>query len=310
MQAILPEPNMLEQMSPWRTNFRQTEPGAMQTRVKARSGRILSILEISMNRAVHQQGSAPPDTLSFGFSLSEGDFRWRGAEMQNERFLTFGGNDGFEGLTDSAFHGITFSVGNAELEALAVRMGLPVDDKLRLSGVFNPAQSPHDIQCLIQKALGHLQSDDQISMDVNDEEDMLAIFLHLAAHTNHHKDRSTGHERARAARLALEFMEANAENNVPISRICEAANVSLRTLHRAFHEVCGIGPKAYYLRMRLGLFRRALLDKGRIGGVSDAANQLGFWHLGQLARDYRAQYGELPSQTIDGYKLGTVAHGS
>ena len=310
IEAILPEPNMLEQMSPWQTNFHQIEPGAMQTRVKARSGRLLSLLEISMNRSVHQQGSAPPDTLTFGFSLSDGDFRWRGAEMKKENFLTFGGKDGFEGLTDRAFHGVTFSVANTDLEILAERLGLPIDDRLRSSGIFDPAQGPDDIQCLTEKALKYLKSDGQIAMDVNDEEDMLATFLHLAADTSHHKDRCTGHDRTRAVRLALEFMEENAEHNIPISRICEAANVSLRTLHRAFHEVCGIGPKAYFLRMRLGLLRRALLNQDRIGGVSDAANQLGFWHMGQLARDYRAQYGELPSQTTGGYRLETVAHGS
>jgi AraC-like DNA-binding protein len=30
----------------------------------------------------------------------------------------------------------------------------------------------------------------------------------------------------------------------------------------------------------------------------DAAARWGFWHLGQFSRDYKGQFGELPSQTL------------
>nr|WP_319949502.1 helix-turn-helix domain-containing protein [uncultured Shimia sp.] len=297
IQAILPEPNMIEQVSPWRMNFKQIEPGVMETRVKVRSGGMLTLLEISMNRAVHQQGSAPPNTLTFGVSLSGGEFRWRGAEMQKESFLTFGTNDGFEGITDRAFHGLTYSVSIADLEALAVRIGLPVDDKHRSSGVFAPDQGPQSVQYLAKKALRYLQSDNQMAIDVNGEEEILTLFLNIAAHTSQHEDHSKSHVRARALRLALEFMEENAEHNVSISKVCETSGTSLRTLNRAFHEAFGIGPKAYYLRLRLGLLRRALLESAPTSLVSDSANSLGFWHMGQLAHDYRVNFGELPLET-------------
>jgi AraC family ethanolamine operon transcriptional activator len=32
--------------------------------------------------------------------------------------------------------------------------------------------------------------------------------------------------------------------------------------------------------------------------VSDAANNRGFWHLGQFANDYEGLFGELPSDTL------------
>ncbi|SHJ02779.1 Helix-turn-helix domain-containing protein [Shimia gijangensis] len=297
MQAALPDPNLIEKMSPWRMRFRQIEPGPMQTCVKVRSGSILTLLEISMNKAVHQQGLAPPGTLTFGVSLSHNPFRWHGANMQNKRVLTFGNEGGFEGLTSHTFHGLTFSVDNSEIDALSDRLGISIDDRIRSCGVFEPALAGGAVQTLSETTLSYLKPIGGSDMGLNEEEQLLAFFLQLVAPPNQQKDRSTGRQRARAVRVALDFMESHIGENVPISRICESAGVPQRTLNRAFHDQCGVGPKAYYLRMRLGLLRRVLLEQKGFGRVSDAANQYGFWHMGQLARDYQAQFGELPSQT-------------
>lgn len=297
-EVSLPEPNLIAKMSPWSMNFRQLEPGPMQTSIRVREGRIVSLLEISMNRGIHQQGAVPPGTLSFGVPMSRNSVRWQGMKVQEGSFLTFGGNSGFEGISDRDFHGVTFSVADTAIEALADRMGLPLDNTVRSSGVLRPPSDGVDLSALVRKtALRFLNPSRLEGMDPCAEEEMLANFLYAAASEHDLEDRSPGHQRARAVRIALEFMERYTEENVPISRICEASGVSVRTLNRAFRDKFGIGPKAYFLRMRLGLLRRSLIESDGSGLVTDMANQLGFWHMGQLARDYRAQFGELPSQT-------------
>lgn len=80
-------------------------------------------------------------------------------------------------------------------------------------------------------------SDEGIAMDLGDEEEVLANFLQVASTPSQQNDSSTGHQRARALRLGLEIMEANVEENIQISRICEISGVSLRTLSRAYREV-------------------------------------------------------------------------
>lgn len=32
--------------------------------------------------------------------------------------------------------------------------------------------------------------------------------------------------------------------------------------------------------------------------IADLANDMGFWHMGQFAKDYRSFFGELPSETL------------
>ena len=48
------------------------------------------------------------------------------------------------------------------------------------------------------------------------------------------------------------------------------------------------------------------IDRSRIAiggasagaGVAEVASRWGFWHMGQLAADYRQLFGELPSETL------------
>jgi AraC family ethanolamine operon transcriptional activator len=48
--------------------------------------------------------------------------------------------------------------------------------------------------------------------------------------------------------------------------------------------------------VRLNGVRREL--RSTAATVQDAAARWGFWHLGQFSRDYKRQFGELPSQTL------------
>jgi len=34
--------------------------------------------------------------------------------------------------------------------------------------------------------------------------------------------------------------------------------------------------------------------------IADLANEWGFWHMGQFAKDYQRQFGELPRDTLRG----------
>jgi glycine/D-amino acid oxidase-like deaminating enzyme len=65
---------------------------------------------------------------------------------------------------------------------------------------------------------------------------------------------------------------------------------------RTFVDEYGVAPKAYLLARRLAGTRRDL-RRGVGGSVGDVARDWGFWHMGQLAADYRRHFGELPSDT-------------
>ncbi len=103
--------------------------------------------------------------------------------------------------------------------------------------------------------------------------------------------------RRRALNRGLDFIEGNLTNTVTISDICSYAAASERTLEYAFKEYCGVTPKAYLNARRLHAFRDAL-RRSDAASVSSVAGEFGYWHMGKLAGDYRATFGELPSETL------------
>lgn len=70
-------------------------------------------------------------------------------------------------------------------------------------------------------------------------------------------------------------------------------------LHRCFVEIYGCPPYELLRAYRLTSARERLLDREeRIGLVKEVAFSFGFKNTGRFAADYRARFGENPSDTL------------
>ena len=81
--------------------------------------------------------------------------------------------------------------------------------------------------------------------------------------------------------------------------LAKNAGVSERTLRSMCLEYFGVGPQRYIYLHRLTLARKALVAANPVGTkVAAIASRLGFWHLGRFSSQYRALFGELPSESL------------
>lgn len=102
----------------------------------------------------------------------------------------------------------------------------------------------------------------------------------------------------RQVKRAQDFIRENAALPIALSDIAEASGVGARALQVAFKRSYGISPMHALTRERL---RRARLDLERREAqtsVTDVALRWGFSHLGRFSADYRAEFGELPRETL------------
>ena len=84
-----------------------------------------------------------------------------------------------------------------------------------------------------------------------------------------------------------------------VGELCAACEVPRRTLNRAFQNALGMGPATYLRRLRLNRARRVLQEeKYGLTSVTDVALDLGFWHLGRFAEQYKELFGESPHETL------------
>lgn len=78
--------------------------------------------------------------------------------------------------------------------------------------------------------------------------------------------------------------------------IARQVGVSVRTVHDTVHRFTGMSLHRYLRLRRLWLVRQRLREGTH--SVKACALAFGFWHLGDFARSYRAEFGETPSQTV------------
>jgi AraC-like DNA-binding protein len=102
-------------------------------------------------------------------------------------------------------------------------------------------------------------------------------------------------------RRAEEFIRAHASEPITFEDVVAAAGASSRSLHAAFRKYRGTTPMRLLKRHRLDLARRQLLSSRHSGeSVTNVALNCGFMHLSRFASEYKACFGESPSQTRRG----------
>ena len=98
-------------------------------------------------------------------------------------------------------------------------------------------------------------------------------------------------------RIAEEYIEAHWNEAITIEKLVEITNVSARALFRSFRRSRGYSPMAFAKMVRLQRAREMLAAADENTTVVGVAFACGFGSLGHFARDYRAAFGELPSET-------------
>ena len=107
---------------------------------------------------------------------------------------------------------------------------------------------------------------------------------------------------ARSLRRAKDYIHAHLDRPLTLADMARQACVSPRTLEGVFKRHGELSPLAYARRQRLqaahAALQRAAWD-GRGQSVTDVALAHGFVHMGRFSAQYRAQFGCLPSQTLN-----------
>lgn len=107
--------------------------------------------------------------------------------------------------------------------------------------------------------------------------------------------------RVRYVLAARDYIESHLAEPLGLETLARVTGVSPRTLEYAFREVFDVTPLRYIKTRRLDAARRRFLaaENPQLT-VTDVALDYGFHHFSYFSRDYHAQFGEYPSQTLSG----------
>lgn len=216
---------------------------------------------------------------------------------------------GSPGLPAELHVGPEFEEVTVQMEASAVRralvglIGAEVDGDL----VFEPVldfENPVNrlwrrlLQFLIDEVETH---DAGLPLAALGEIEQALIVMFLKA--NRHRFSSLLHKQRpgaapRQVRLAEEYIEAHWDQPITVELLAQLTDVSARSVFDSFRKSRGYSPMAFVKQVRLRHARRMLLAPEDDTTVANVAFVCGFGNLGNFAKDYRAAFGELPSNTL------------
>lgn len=100
--------------------------------------------------------------------------------------------------------------------------------------------------------------------------------------------------------LVMNYIRAHPQEDLNLERLATISGVSGRTLQSSYRKHRGITPMEDVRIVRLLCAREDLLRSDFRGPktVTDIAMKWGFYHCGRFSAYYKAQFGELPSETL------------
>jgi AraC-like DNA-binding protein len=108
-----------------------------------------------------------------------------------------------------------------------------------------------------------------------------------------------------AVQRAVDLLEQHPEEQWSMVRLSSEAHLSVRSLQEGFRRELDETPMAYLKSLRLRRARRALAEaSAEDTTVKAVAVSCGLMHAGRFAAEYRAAFGESPSETLHRSHLG------
>ena len=131
------------------------------------------------------------------------------------------------------------------------------------------------------------------------EQSLIVAFLCLSRHSYRELlDRPSRAGAPWQVQRAEAYIEANWNKALTVEKLCEEVGTSARSIFATFSRARGYSPMAFLKSVRLRHARTRLNAPDADTTVTEIALVCGFQNMGHFAKDYRDEFGELPSVTL------------
>ena len=289
----------------WQIDFTQLGPPKGKSVVSLIRSTNLGVCHFQFNANYDQRLHAQPGYYSFGLPDPETTgVTVHGRTANSGAIIVFPHEYEAYGASPSGFHGYGIQIKANYFEAIAETIfQMPLRSLMPAAGVYalTDVQFRH-LRWELQKWQQMTASTKPASESIlAHHQEAMAIAL-LSGLSHSVVADGTQHLKSdRSIKLVLDYVNDSPSDEITAVELCMLANCSQRWLEQSFKARFGVTPKAYVKYLRLARLRQDLLESSHDESqtIFDLASAYGFWHMGQLAADYRKVYGELPSATLE-----------
>ena len=289
----------------WRAEFTQLGPAERASMINLVHSDNAGICHFEFNSKFDQRMYVLPGYYSFGL-LEANTTRAmvQGKTAPPGALVAFPRQDEAHGVSSAGFHGNGIHFKGTYLEAIAetvfrtpLRFLVP---KARIYSLNGPLLSRLQGELYKWRQMAEPDFRNTTTLLAHREEALAITILNgLRLSADIHETPFMSSDKV--VKLVLDYVHSEAPEEITAVEMCTLANCSQSWLEHSFKKRFGVTPKKYLKYLRLSRLRDNLLNPNEIDGrtVIELASVYGFWHMGQLAADYRNVYGELPSDTLN-----------
>jgi AraC-like DNA-binding protein len=289
----------------WDMDFRQIEPGLLNARAVGFGHAGIMVMRVELNSSFHQLGSPPSGFQTFGLPDKEsGTLRWSGAETPPGVLINFSYEEELDCVNQGPMGGYVFSFSEDTLNRASETLGLDSGfiGSIQENRFWAPHGNEHEQLRQVLRAL------ERVAVCDGDEgleqwgevfnTDLVTLVVRILAMDSSAARLVAPSFRLAALSRALKILSEHDQPSLSIEALCTMVGASWATLERAFKDEFGMAPKQYIKSKRLSAVKSELIKTGPDAVISNVAHHWGFQHMSSFAKDYRKQFGELPSETL------------
>jgi len=247
-----------------------------------------------MNRKILQNGIGASGFTTFLLTDNlEEDLYWRKKKLNGNTLGILRENMEHSCVTTANFLGISITIENGFLDRFVSSMGyLHFFKTIKNNETLNiDRKDAIMIRQLVINICKHEIKDTEIITFY-----IPKIIIEAILSSNSNAKNKIGLGRGIVFEKAKKLIHDNLENPINVQSLINELGTSERNLRYAFNQHAGISPKKYINYCRLNKARK-LIIAGKFEKIVESAHQIGFWHSGKFASDYKLLFGEYPSET-------------
>ncbi len=299
----------------WKQRYVQLSPGRFTGDIEEVWFGNVQIFRERTNQIVHEAGMAWEGSRTFGIPVeTEGEGWYCGEVFDRNSMLTLKDGDALDFRTPRKLDVLAVTTDMQVFSDYAARVeGRDIEAEIgRRRVICQAPEKAEELRSFLLTALDTVKAAPHLLEHAAMRKALeQAIFGSLLAAigngTEPPRPPSTSETRRQIVNRARDYMRQHVEEPITMADLCAELNVSRRTLQYSFQDVLDLNPVGFLRAMRLNGVRRALRQADEHVSVADVAASWGFWHLSHFAADYKAMFGELPSETL---RAGSVRRSS
>jgi len=258
---------------------------------------------VHFNSSVKQEGRSPKGYWSFAFA-DDIELFWRNKSVAPKSIIVYAPDSEINAVNNSDFDVMIFSIEESLLFQFAKQTN--ADDLMEKldSGLLSCSVDLWDtLRNTILSEITEYNSNENHSNKFQFLDSFTLSLLELLKTSKPSIKKVSNVTRLQLLTDVEHYIQDNISEKITIPELVKCCNVSERTLLYTFKKRFKIGPKAYIKVLKLNCVYRILHGDTQGKTISNIARQFGFWHMGQFHADYKAFFGELPSETVAKEKL-------